>query len=359
MGTDYLLVGFKGKSRLNLDYAKRKISHARKSNNISLSDPRLLYRLIVSEDLQGLFGQGPVNTDSRPRLEFAAPKLIYHNDPTIRRNIRFGKRVDDGTRAIVRKVTADLDAQIDFAAFALSVHEPFQNMVDLTKASPSQIERLIAIVETYCTNNALNASVLKDETLMRRCRLAQIETLQSKMDHLPDKAHSYAYLGKLYKDISMPDRAIASYSRSLKIEPDKASTHNYLGALLAQHGKLDKAVTHFKAALRINPNSAEARNNLGYAFGQKGELKEALSHFTKALQLDPGAAEAQKNLGLVLARLGKLDDSEREYLKALQMDPDNPHIYYELGIVLSRLGKTEEAERFFARAQQKKARQGQ
>jgi spermidine synthase len=87
MGNDYLLVGFKGKGRLILDHAKRKITHARRSKNISLSDPRLLYRLIVSEDLQGLFGQGPVNTDSRPRLEFSAPRLIYQDDPAIRRNI--------------------------------------------------------------------------------------------------------------------------------------------------------------------------------------------------------------------------------------------------------------------------------
>ena len=359
MGKDYLLVGFKGRDRLILDHAKRKIPHARKSKNISLSDPRLLYRLIVSEDLQGLFGRGPVNTDSRPRLEFSAPRLIYHDDPTIRRNVLSGKRLGDGTRDIVRKVSSDLDAQIDFAAFALSVHDPFQNMVDLTKASPSQKERLVAVVETYCANNGLDASVLEDETLMRRCRLVQIETIQDKTDRLPDKAHSYAYLGKLYHAEGLLDSAIASYSRSLQIERDNAATHNSLGRAFVRKGRLDKAVTHLKEALRIDPNYAEAQNTLGYALAQQGQMKEALSHFKKAVQIAPDFNAAQKNLGLALARLGRLDESVKEYQKALEMDPDNPDIYNELGAVLSRLGKTGEAERLFARARQKKDRHGQ
>jgi len=353
IGTDYLLVGFKGRGRMSLDNAKRNIAYARKSKNISLSDPRLLYRLIVSENLQDLFGPGPVNTDSRPRLEFAAPRLINYDDPEITRKILFGKGLDDGTRDIVRKVTSDVDAQIDFAAFALSVHEPFENMVDLTKASSSQKARLVDLVESYCADNALDASVFEDETLMRKCRLAQIETLHAKMDRLPDPAHSYAYLGKLYNELGVMDSAIAGYAKSLQIEPDNAETHNSLGAALGRQGRLDKAVAHFTEALRINPYYAEAKNNLGYALMQQGELENAVAHFKEALQMDPGLATAQKNLGSVLARLGRLDDSKREYQKALQMEPDNPDIYNELGVVLARLGKTGEAERLFAGAQQK------
>jgi len=353
-GTDYLLVGFKGRGRMRLDNAQRNISYARKSKNASLSDPELLYRLIVSEDLQGLFGQGPVNTDNRPRLEFAAPRLVYYDDPVITRKILFEKRLDRETEDIVRKVTSDIDAQIDFAAFALSVHEPFQSMVDLTKASSSQKARLDALVEAYCANNALDASVLGDETLMRKCRLAQIETLQAKMDRLPQQAQSYAYLGSLYNDLGVLDRAIAGFSKSLEIEPDNALAHNSLGAALGRQGRIENAVAQFKEALRINPNYAEAKNNLGYTLMQLGELEKAVAQFKEALQLDPSLAPAQKNLASALARLGRLDESEREYQKALRMDPDNPDTYNELGVVLSRLGRTEAAAKLHARARQQK-----
>lgn len=352
LGTDYLLVGFKGKDRLILDHANRKISHARKSKNISLSDPRLLYRLIVSEDLQGLFGRGPVNTDNRPLLEFAAPRLIYHDDPTIRRNILSGKRINRGTRDIVREVTSDLDAQIEFAAFALSVHEPFENMVDLTKASPSQKARLVSLVETYCADNALDASVFGDEALTRRCRSAQIETIEARIDRLPDKALSYSYLADLCIAEGLLDRAIAGYSRSVEIEPENAVAHNSLGAALGRQGWVDKAVMHFKVALRIDPGYAKAHNNIGYALMRQGELEKAIAQFRKALKIDPGLAEAHKNLGSVLARLGRLDESVKEYQEALRMDPDNPKVKHELGVVLSRQGKIEEAERLFAGAGQ-------
>ena len=40
MGNDYLLVGFKGQDRLNLEYADPKRAHVQKSKNVTLKDPR-------------------------------------------------------------------------------------------------------------------------------------------------------------------------------------------------------------------------------------------------------------------------------------------------------------------------------
>ncbi|MCJ7777984.1 MAG: fused MFS/spermidine synthase, partial [Sedimentisphaerales bacterium] len=124
-GIDYLLVGIKGDYKLNLESAERKISCAQRSKNITLPDPKLLYRLLVSENLPGLFGQGPANTDNRPRLEFAAPKLMYQADPTIQENLLSKAWLRPETKNIIQQVTSDVNAQIDFAAYALSVNAPF------------------------------------------------------------------------------------------------------------------------------------------------------------------------------------------------------------------------------------------
>ncbi|MHC4105422.1 MAG: fused MFS/spermidine synthase, partial [Planctomycetota bacterium] len=88
---DYMLVGFKGKDRLILENIEQGLEYAQQSNNVTILNPRLLYRFIIYEELQRLFGPGPVNTDSWPRLEFAAPKLMYHEDQMIRRNIQSKK----------------------------------------------------------------------------------------------------------------------------------------------------------------------------------------------------------------------------------------------------------------------------
>jgi len=54
---------------------------------MTLRDPRLLYRLIISENMADLFGPGPVNTDNRPRLEYASPKLIYQKGQDIKEKL--------------------------------------------------------------------------------------------------------------------------------------------------------------------------------------------------------------------------------------------------------------------------------
>ena len=271
-GGDYLLVGFKGKDRIALNYAKQKISYARHSKNVFLTDPRLLYRLIVSEDLNSLFGQGPVNTDNRPLLEFAAPTLINHRDPAIRKNIMSRIPISRGTKDIIQQVTSDIDTQIDFAAYALSVHEPFHNMVDLRKASPLQRDRFFSLIDNYCSSNVLDESLIKDDKLMRRCRLIQIETIKDNIDHLPDKALSYAYLAELNIKEDQVDEAIMYYYRSLEIEPDNAAAHNDLGVALIRQGRTDEAFTHFKEALRIDPGHTPAHDNIRYVLKQRGKM---------------------------------------------------------------------------------------
>ncbi|MEE9371240.1 MAG: fused MFS/spermidine synthase, partial [Sedimentisphaerales bacterium] len=162
-GGDYLLVGFKGESKLILENAQRKLSYARQSKNITIADPRLLYRLIVSDDLWELFGRGPVNTDSWPRLEFAAPKLMHHKNPMITRTIKSRRWLSPETMHIVQQMKTDVDLQIDFAAYALSVYEPFRDMVDLSHATPSQKERFYKLMEMYCVSNSIDYSIFKDD----------------------------------------------------------------------------------------------------------------------------------------------------------------------------------------------------
>ena len=70
------MIGFKGENRLRVNNADKRISYAQQSKNITLPNPRLLYRLVVSEDLQKLCGPGLVHSDNWPRLEFAAPKQM-------------------------------------------------------------------------------------------------------------------------------------------------------------------------------------------------------------------------------------------------------------------------------------------
>jgi len=384
VGIDYLLVGFKGNDRLVLDFAKENVIYAQKSTNIALSSPELLYRLVVSENLQKLFGQGPVNTDNWPILEFGAPKLMHYDDPVILTNIQSRKWLSAETKSIAEHVTTDTDAQIDFAAYALSVNAPFRNMVDLSKTTPSQKERFFKLVEAYCTNETVEFNLLDDKELLKKCISVQIETIENSIDTASDKALSYYCLADLYHRKGMLNEAMANYSKSLKIKPDNpeahynlgfiltsvgrrgeairhftetlrirpgfAAAHTELGYALAHQGKLNKAIEHFTEALRINPDNAKVHGNLGAALAQQGKLNKAIEHFREAVRIEPDSAEAHSNLGAALAGQDKLDEAVKYYTKALQIKPDFAGTHYNFGVVLARQRKFDEAIKHFTEA---------
>ncbi len=350
LGNDYLLVGFKGNNGLSLESAESRLSCVRQSKNVALSDPRLLYRLVVSENLQRLFGSRPVNTDSRPMLEFAAPKLMYYADPMISKTIYSERWLSAQTRAVTELVTSDVDAQIDFAAYALSVYTPFPKMADFASATPAQKERFFHLMESYCADNPLDYSFSQDEQLKARCRSIQIRTIQDKIELVPDKAASYFYLAGLYDDQGMPDEAIASYYKSLQFDPDNAEAHYNMGVVFLRGRRYDQAIRHFAEALRINPGLDEAHYNIGLVLTRQGRLDEAVTHYIEAIQINPHNADARYNLGGVYVRQGKLDEAVIQYTEALRITPDSADLHNNLGYALASQGKLVEAVKHYNEA---------
>jgi spermidine synthase len=107
---DLLLVGFKGEQGLRLENAEQNFAYASKSRNIDLRDSKVFYRLVVSEDLASLFGDGPLNTDGKPLLELKAPKLMYENPRStleIARRISTEGRLGPATAEIKRQLESD------------------------------------------------------------------------------------------------------------------------------------------------------------------------------------------------------------------------------------------------------------
>jgi spermidine synthase len=190
LGPDYLFVGFKGDKKLVLENAQKNIVFARQSSNVQLSDPRLLYRLVLSEDLKSYFGDGPMNTDNRPRLEFAAPRLMYRTDLDVESQIaQNGMQLTRKTIAIRMKMLESIDSQIDFAAYAFALHRPMphQDLVDLANATPQQAERFYELLEAYARDHEIDYSIFdKNEEIRRRCLSVQIEALAHRIASMPD-----------------------------------------------------------------------------------------------------------------------------------------------------------------------------
>ena len=84
---DLLLVGYNGEKIFDEDTADQNFHYAEQSINLTLADYKSFIDLIVNEDLESLFGKGPINTDNYPKLEFSAPKLLHTDDEMIKEKL--------------------------------------------------------------------------------------------------------------------------------------------------------------------------------------------------------------------------------------------------------------------------------
>ena len=279
-GTDFLFVGIKGKNPLALANAERRKSYAQQSKNVTVTDPNVLYRLILGEALPQVFGEGPVNTDSHPRLEFAAPRIMYREDPNIVAHLSERIYLTQETADIRQQVSTDVEGQLGFSAYSLSVGVQFSDMVDLSRATPSQRERFSALMERYSAQYTVDYSLLQDEGLKRRCHLTQIETLRNRIESMPKKyAVYYALLATFHSEVGMWEESAAYNRKALELAPDYVEAMTNLAWHLVVHRRaqgpqdsdLQEAIRLATRACELTRyHRPEAMDALAAAYAAKG-----------------------------------------------------------------------------------------
>ena len=323
---DFLLVGIKGNRRIDLDQALRNLTYAQRSSNANIPDPRILYHLIRAENLAALFGTGPINSDSRPRLEFAAPKLMFVGDPTIARTVDSRGKFSTEVQNVKSFLASSVEAQLDLATYSFSVNLPFHAevpvLIDYSLADSAQQELYFGLVDAYCTANPAPLSIFVDDTTGHRCALGQIKGLQKVVDAGTATGQTYSYLSFLYARERMAEAQLALCSRWLDFDPHNATAHNTVGLLMMDRGLAGDAARHFLAAVRTEPDNAQYHANAGAAFGRLGSTGNAVEHFRTAVQLRPDFARAHVGLGIALAGRGEIDAAIKALREAIRLDPE-------------------------------------
>jgi spermidine synthase len=325
LGRDYLFVGFKNSGGLNWARARGNLAHAQKSKNIQLAKAELFLRLIVSEDLKQLFGPGALNTEDRPRLEYAAPRLMYAGEETQQALLgQFESRrlLRAETVTAMQAVQRSVADQIDFAAYALSVHAPFADMVDLATADPQEKVRYSALLEAYVAENALDFSLIHDPTLAQRLREVQIAAIERRMPSMASPSVAHLHLGERYAELARPGPAISHYKEAVRLDPENAAIHNNLGYMLYEQGQVAEALAHYQAAVRLRPNFILALGNLAFAHLEQNELDPALHYFQETLRVQPDIAESHYNIGAILLKKEQVEASVAHMQAALALEPE-------------------------------------
>ena len=117
----------------------------------------------------------------------------------------------------------------------------------------------------------------------------------------PDCADAYCERGQAWCLKGELDKAIADYSRALRLDPNHIKGYNRRASAWSERGEYDKAIADCNQALRLRPDDAEGYHNRGKVRSDKGEYDKAIADFVEAVRLKPNYAEAYKDLAWLQA----------------------------------------------------------
>jgi len=146
----------------------------------------------------------------------------------------------------------------------------------------------------------------------------------------------YYYMGMVYHAMDMKEKAVDSFQQAISLKDDYSEAHNYLGTLYSNEGLWDKAIAHFDQAL-ANPlysTPAVPLYNAGWAYYSKKDYSKAMDSYRRALQREPQTVlrpQIEKNIGLIYFYQSDMPNAIYHFNKSVELNPNLFDAYFFLG----------------------------
>ena len=127
------------------------------------------------------------------------------------------------------------------------------------------------------------------------------------------------------------DKAIADYSKAIRLDPKYADAYHDRGLVYGNEGDHDKAIVDFSKAIRLNPKDADAYHDRGVAYEHRGDYDKAIADYTEAIRLEPKCGERYYSRGVAYHWNGKFDKAIADYTKAIRLEPKYAVAYIDRG----------------------------
>jgi len=175
------------------------------------------------------------------------------------------------------------------------------------------------------------------------------------LSQYPDVLQGCVNRGDAYKANGEYDKAIADYSRALKIDPLRAEVYASRGHMYTELKEYDKAIADLDYSLKLKPELSGAYLNRGNLYRVKGDYNKAISDYSEALKLKPDYIEVLYNRAIVYDILKDYSKSMSDYTMAIEYKPDYIEALYNRAIVYDILKDYDKALSDFTQAIKYKA----
>jgi Flp pilus assembly protein TadD len=152
-----------------------------------------------------------------------------------------------------------------------------------------------------------------------------------------------------YKQTAVWKDSLSLWSYTAARDPEDPMIHNYLGLVYINRNMLDKAMEQYLIAVDLSPDYAEAHNNLGVIYQFSNMPDKAMEQYIIAVNLKPDFADAYYNLGGVYMDLNMPDKAEEQFMTSIRLKPDLAKAHFYLGAAFYKMGQMEKAQQELAR----------
>jgi spermidine synthase len=315
---------------------------------IGLDRPEKIFSgLLLDEHAYAEYvGDGPLNSDRYPLLEFTAPRRAFrfalsHNLAALARRLTpvqpllvespFTSSVD--LRTSLGRATAALPA-------LLAGHVAYQRGTFEYDAALNEYQRAAALDPSDRSIPALISSIENTRGVWIREYEDRTARGTASVEDRLVLARLYTQIGRLPDAVALLRGVVATGTNSTIVEVD---ARRALAQALAAAGDETAAIAEYERALILDPDSAEAHNDLGLLLMKQGDLTRAAGSFEHAARVDPSSAAAFHNLGLVHAARGDAAGAERAYREALARDPRLVEAWGNLAALLAATNRRDDA----------------
>ncbi len=365
-GADFLFVCFKDDdASLSLKIAENNMKYSRRSTNMNLARPELLFPLVLSTRPQALFDKYQSHTENRPYLEYLAPRQLYSGGEDIASRVTGRGEISDDIRRGMASFN-DVAVRVDFAAFMASMNVMPFNLVNQADLPEPHSERLRTIHTSYCHENMVedynniiipqyrNSCLSVHKTILKRRKeqlqadsaekhvLARIcfaladvhRTAQDYSDaallyaeavsHMPDFRLALKNLTASYERLGRSGEAIETLDRLLEQTP---KSHTLLTRKASNQLNLDlkkAALESLERALKHKPDYVAALSAASGIHGMLGNYEKSVEYGFRALDEDPKQLRAYRNLIAALVRMDRLGQAARVAQQGLEWFPNDP-----------------------------------